>query len=107
MNRITKRKNEQKRRKKNKKRKLTNSGASGDKRQRLSGYDSGFFESEESEPSPEISAGETKESDSDRRGREKKEREQKKAEEAAERKRQRYAKNGSKSIQTVYCEHWR
>ena len=71
-----------------KKRSRTDSGASGDKRQRLSGYDSGFFESEESEPSPEISAGEIKETDSDRRGREKKEREQKKLEEAAERKRQ-------------------
>jgi hypothetical protein len=70
------------------KRPAQDSGASGDKRQRLSGYDSGFFESEESEPSPEISAGEIKETDSDRRGREKKEREQKKLEEAAERKRQ-------------------
>ena len=42
----------------------------------------------DSEPSPQISAGETKESDSDRRGREQEEREQKKTEDAAERKRQ-------------------
>ena len=41
---------------------------------------------------PETFGGETKESDSDRRGREKKEREQKKTEEAAERKRQGHAK---------------
>jgi hypothetical protein len=74
------------------KRPAQDSGASGDKRQRLSGYDSGFFESEESEPSPEISAGETKETDSDRRRREQEERKQKKTEEAAERNRQRYAK---------------
>jgi len=107
MNRITKRKNEQKRRKneqkrrKNwalalgsakKKRKLSNSGSNDNKRQRLSGYASEIIESEESEPSPEISAGETKESDSNRRGREKEEREQKKIEEAAERRMQRYAK---------------
>ena len=49
----------------------------------------------ESEPSPENYAGETKESDSDRRGREQEEREQKKKEEAAERRRQGYAKTAA------------
>ena len=78
-------------RKNKKKRKSTNSGSSGDKRQRLSGYASEIIESEESESSPEISAGENKESDSDRRGREKEERKRKKTEDAAERKRQGHA----------------
>jgi hypothetical protein len=94
--------NQKKSKKKNKKRKSLKSGASGDKRPRLSGDASVFFVSEEpdkspenfagetvsSEASPENSAGETKESGSDRRGREKKERGKKKIEEAAERKRQ-------------------
>jgi hypothetical protein len=97
MNRITKRKNEQKRRKKNKKRKLTKSGSSGYKRQRLSGDASEIIESEESESSPEISAGETKESDSDRRGREKEERKRKKTEDAAERKRQGHANKAARN----------
>jgi hypothetical protein len=92
MSRTTQR-NKRKRNKKNKKkRKSSNSGASSDKRQRFSGYASEIIESEESEALPEISAGETKESDGDRRGREKKEREQKNIEDAAERKRQRYIK---------------
>ena len=108
MNRITKRKNEQKRRKneqkkskKSKKRKLSNSGASSDKRQRLSSDTSDSFDSTISEALPETFGGETKESDSDRRGREKKEREQKKTEEAAERERQRYAK--SAASQSIPC----
>ena len=62
MNRIMKRKNEQKRRKKNKKRKLTKSGSSGYKRQRLSDDTSEIGESK-SEPSPETFGGETKESE--------------------------------------------
>ena len=95
MDRIMKRKNEQKRRKKNKKRKLTKSGSSGYKRQRFSSDDSEIIESEESEPLIENSAGETKETDCDRRGREKKEREQQRAEEAAERKRQGNAKKAA------------
>ena len=61
-------------------------------RPRLSGDASGFFVSEEPESSPENFAGEIKETDCDRRGREKKEREQQRAEEAAERKRQGHAK---------------
>jgi len=77
------------------KRPAQNSGASSDKRQRLSGYTSEIIESGESEALPEISGGETKESGSDRRGREKKEREQKKIEEAAERKRQGNAKRAA------------
>ena len=80
---------------KNKKRKSPNSGASSDKRQRLSSDASEIIESEEPEALPENYGGETKESDSDRRGREKKEREQKKREEAAERKRQRLAKTAA------------
>ena len=75
----------------NNKRSHSDSGSSSDKRQRLSGYTSEIIESEESEALPETFGGETKESDSDRRGREKKEREQKKIEEAAERERQRVA----------------
>jgi hypothetical protein len=63
----------------------TKSGASADKRQRLSGDTSEIVESEESEASPENYAGETKESDSDRRGRQKEEREQREAEGIAER----------------------
>ena len=72
----------------NTKRKSNNSETSGDKRPRLSDYASEIFESEEPEALPENSGGETKESGSDRRGREKKERERKNIEEAAERKRQ-------------------
>ena len=87
MSRITQRN----KRKNKKRRKSNNSGASGDKRQRLSDDDSEIIESEESEASPENYAGETKETDSDRRGREKKERERKKREEAAERQRQGHA----------------
>jgi hypothetical protein len=68
---------------------LSEVGASIDKRQRLSDDDSEIIESEESEALPETFGGETKESDSDRRGREQEEREQKKIEEAAERERQR------------------
>jgi len=83
----------------NQKRKSSNSGSSSDKRPRLSGYDSGFFESEEPEPSPDFFAGETKESDSDRRGREKKEREQKKIEDATERKRQGVLKTAKSKTQ--------
>ena len=77
------------------------SGASGDKRQRLSGYASEIIESEESEASPENYAGETKESDSDRRGREKKEREQKKREGIAKRQRQRIAKMAANHIKPI------
>ncbi len=91
MSRITQRN----KRKNKKKRKSNKSGSSSDKRQRLSGYASEIIESEESEALPEISAGETKETDCDRRGREKKEREQKKIEEAAERERQAYAKSAA------------
>ena len=114
MNRITKRKNEQKRRKneqkrrKNKKkRKSNNSGSNDNKRQRLSSDASEIIESEEPEASLENSAGETKESDSDRRGREKKEREQKKIEEAAERERQRGANIAASKSKPCHCEHWR
>ena len=82
-------------RKNKKKRKSTNSGSSSDKRQRLSGYASDSFDSTISEALPETFGGETKESDSDRRGREKKEREQKKIEDKAERKRQGYAKSAA------------
>jgi uncharacterized C2H2 Zn-finger protein len=85
------------------KRPAQDSGASGDKRQRLSGHDSGFFESEESEALPENYAGETKESDSDRRGRQKKEREQKKIEEAAERKRQGDAKFSASTTKPCFA----
>ena len=84
-----------------KKRSRTDSGASSDKRQRLSGYASEIIESEESEALPENYAGEIKESDSDRRRREQEERKQKKREEAAERKRQGHA-NQAKS-QTKPC----
>jgi len=88
-------------RKNKKKRKSTNSGSSSDKRQRLSGYASDSFDSTISEPLPETFGGETKESDSDRRGREKKERKRQRAEEAAERERQAYAK--SAASQTKPC----
>jgi len=71
------------------------SGTSVKKRQRLPGDDSEIIESEESEALPENYAGETKESDSDRRGRQKKERKQKKTEGIAERKRQGNAKNSA------------
>ena len=92
MSRITQRN----KRKNKKKRKSNKSGSSSDKRQRLSDDASEIIESEESEASPENYAGETKESDSDRRGREQEERKQKKTEEAAERKRQGHA-NQAKS----------
>ena len=75
----------------NQKRKLTKSGAGGDKRQKTSSDTSEIGESK-SEALPETFGGETKESDSDRRGREKKERKRKKTEDAAERKRQGNAK---------------
>jgi hypothetical protein len=88
---MSKRKNKKKSKKKNKKRKSLKSGASADKRPRLSDYASEISESEEPEALPENSGGETKESGSDRRGREKKERGKKKIEEAAERERQRRA----------------
>ena len=88
MNRIMKRN----KRKNKKKRKSNNSGSSSDKRQRLSGYASEIIESGESEASPENYAGETKESDSDRRGREKKEREQKKSRGSSRKKTARDAK---------------
>jgi hypothetical protein len=78
------------------KRPLPDPGASVKKRPKTSSRtvtddDSEIIESEESEALPENYAGETKESDGDRRGIEKKEREQKKIEEAAERERQRVA----------------
>jgi hypothetical protein len=78
------------------KRPLPDPGASVKKRPKTSSRtvtdnDSEIIESEESEALIENYAGETKESDSDRRGRLKKEREQKKIEEAAERQRQAYA----------------
>ena len=85
------------------KRPAQNSGASSDKRQRLSGYTSEIIESGESEALPEISGGETKESGSDRRGREKKEREQKKIEEAAERKRQGNAKRAASKTKPCFA----
>ena len=65
---------------------LTDSGAGGDKRQRLPDDDSEIIESEESEALPETFGGETKETDCDRRGREKKEREQKKREDSSRKK---------------------
>ena len=73
--------------------KSKNSGASGDKRQRLSGYAS--FDSTISESLPETFGGETKESDCDRRGRDKEERERQQAEDKAKRKRQRVAKSAA------------
>jgi hypothetical protein len=91
----------------NNKRSHSDSGASGDKRQKTSGEKSDSFDSTISEALPEIFAGlpnlqrhcpnflETNESDSDRRGREKKEREQKKTEDAAERERQGNAKGAA------------
>ena len=97
MSRITQRN----KRKNKKKRKSNKSGSSSDKRQRLSGYASEIIESEESEALIETFGGETKESDSDRRGREQEERKQKKTEEAAERQRQGHA-NMAKS-QTKPC----
>ena len=81
----------------NKKRSHSDSGSNDNKRQRFSGYASDSFDSTISEALPENYAGETKESDGDRRGREKKEREQKKIEEAAERERQRVAIAASKT----------
>ena len=82
------------------KRPLQDSGASVKKRHRTSSRtvtdnDSEIIESEESEALPETFGGETKESDSDRRGREQEERKQKKTEEAAERKRQGNAKKSA------------
>ena len=100
MSRISQR-NKRKNKKKTKKRKSNNSGSNDNKRQRFSGYASEIIESEESEALPEISAGETKESDSDRRGREKKEREQKKTEDAAERKRQGDAKRAANQTKLI------
>ena len=75
------------------KRPLPDPGASVKKRPKTSSRtvtdnDSEIIESEESEALPENYAGETKESDVDRRGRLKKERKQKKIEDAEERKRQ-------------------
>ena len=81
----------------NQKRKSSNFGASSDKRQKTSSDTSEIIESGESEASPEFFAGEIKETDCDRRGREKKEREQKKREDKAERERQRVA-NQAKSL---------
>jgi len=75
----------------NQKRKSSNFGASSDKRQKTSSDTSEIGESKSESPLEKF-AGETKESDSDRRGREKKEREQKKTEDKAERERQRVAK---------------
>ena len=79
------------------KRPLPDPGASVKKRPKTSSRtvtddDSEIIESEESEALPENYAGETKETDSDRRGREKKERETRQAEDAAARERQRVAK---------------
>jgi hypothetical protein len=96
MSRITQRN----KRKNKKRRKSNNSGASVKKRPKTSSRtvtddDSEIIESEESEALPENYAGETKESDGDRRGREKKERERKKIEDKAERKRQAYAKSAA------------
>jgi hypothetical protein len=87
------------------KRPLQDSGANGNKRQRLPGDDSEIIESEESEALPENYAGDTKESDSDRRGREKEERERQQTEEADERQRQRYAKSAAKmaASQSIPC----
>ena len=81
------------------KRPAQNSGSNDNKRQRLSGYASDSFDSTISEALPETFGGETKESDSDRRGRQRKERETRQAEDAAERKRQGHAKRtASQSI---------
>ena len=95
----------------NQKRKSSNFGASSDKRQKTSSDTSEIIESEESEASPENFAGETKETDSDRRGREKKEREQKKREDKAERERQRVAKrqqvNLNRVLRTLAVNEWR
>ena len=82
------------------KRPLQDSGANGNKRQRLPGDDSEIIESEESEALPENYAGDTKESDSDRRGREKKERERQRAEKAAERERQRRVERAATNTKT-------
>ena len=75
----------------NNKRSHSDSGSNDNKRQKTSGDTSDSFDSTISEALPENYAGETKESDIDRRGREQEEREQKKIEEAAERERQRVA----------------
>jgi len=85
------------------KRPLQDSGASVKKRHRTSSRtvtddDSEIIESEESEALPETFGGETKESDSDRRGRQKKERKRQRAEEAAERQRQRDAKGAASKL---------
>jgi hypothetical protein len=89
-------KNRNNKRKKKNERKSPNSGASVNKRPKTSSRtvsddDSEIIESEESEALPETFGGETKESDSDRRGREKEERKRQQTEEAAERERQRGA----------------
>ena len=95
----------------NQKRKSSNFGASSDKRQKTSSDTSEIIESGESEASPEIFAGEIKETDCDRRGREKKEREQKKREDKAERERQRVANrqkvNLNRVLRTLAVNEWR
>jgi len=88
------------------KRPLQDSGASVKKRPKTSSRtvsddDSEIIESEESEALPETFGGETKESDSDRRGREKEERKRQQTEEAAERKRQANAKRAAS--QSIPC----
>ena len=104
MSRITQRN----KRKNKKRRKSNNLGASVKKRPKTSSRtvtddDSEIIESEESEALPENSGGETKESDSDRRGREKKERERKKIEDAAERKRQGNAKKSASRYKPCFA----
>ena len=88
------------------KRPLQESGASVKKRPKTSSRtvsddDSEIIESEESEALPETFGGETKEFDSDRRGREQKERKRQQAEDAAERERQRNAKRAKS--QSISC----
>ena len=89
------------------KRPLQDSGASVKKRHRTSSRtvtdnDSEIIESEESEALPETFGGETKESDSDRRGRQKKERKRQRAEEAAERQRQMDAKGAASKLKELW-----
>ena len=86
-----------------KKRSRTDSGASDDKRQKTSGDTSDSFDSTISEALPEIFAGETKESDSDRRGRQKEERKRQRAEDAAERKRQQYIKSAASQSKPCFA----
>ena len=70
-----------------------------------------IIESGESEALPENFAGETKETDCDRRGREKKEREQKKREDKAERKGKGMQKvqqvNLNRVLRTLAVNEWR